>query len=109
MPDESFDPQSMPSEKKDAEEDPYSEPAILNAMELFPEMEAEALLQVYIDCGRNKEIMIETLLMGGPGVMATQPKQTKQPRKVQAEEPSCDSEEALEDLFGITQSRVEQE
>ena len=37
----------------------------MDAMEFFPEQEPAVLYDIYVQCGNNKELMIETIMNGG--------------------------------------------
>lgn len=41
-------------------------PEILQALELFPWVEPDDMLRIYNDCGRRKDILVETLLSSQP-------------------------------------------
>ena len=47
---------------EDANADPLSIPEIAQACELFPNVMPEDMLRIYNECGKKKDILVETLL-----------------------------------------------
>jgi hypothetical protein len=39
-------------------------PELAQALELFPWVSPENMLQLYLDCGKKKDVLVETLLAG---------------------------------------------
>jgi len=56
----SFDPQSVVEGK--VVDDPMLVPDVCEVLELFPDQDAQRLLEIYVDCGRSKEILVETIM-----------------------------------------------
>jgi len=46
-------------------EDPMDVPDIQAVLEFFPDQEPAVLYDIYVQVGRNKELLIETLMNGG--------------------------------------------
>ena len=55
------DPQSVNRMEEQKQSDPLAIPDIRSAMELFPDSDPNQLLRVYTDCGRDKNLFINTL------------------------------------------------
>ena len=43
-------------------DDPMLVPDVCEVLELFPDQDAQRLLEIYVDCGRSKEILVETIM-----------------------------------------------